>query len=207
MTTQLTVGGQRSERHVSRKVWIGELLAGTMDITPGVEPNTFVTARGTANRVNIIGVVISREELPVSSLTIDDGTGQVIVRSFEQKLNNAIGTVVQVIGRPRNYQGNLYVAAEAVATVDPQWAEYRKKELGDVIEREQPAPAQSSAPVKEENKAERIIKVIRELDAGDGALIDQVILLSKIPDAEVIIEQLLMQGDIFELRPGKVKVL
>jgi RPA family protein len=205
MTTQLAVGGQKSERHVGKKLWVREILEGTMDVTPGAEPNTFLTARGKANRVNVIGVVISREELPVATLVIDDSTGQLTVRSFESKLKQGIGSVVQVIGRPRVYQGTLYVAAEAVAAVDPQWAEYRKKELGSVQEAEQKeVPV---APLAEENKAERIIKAIEQLDAGDGAPIEQVVLMSKVPEAEAIIEQLLMQGDIFELRPGKVKVL
>jgi RPA family protein len=205
MTNGLQVGGQR-ERHTSQKLWIREILEGEMQLTNGPEPNTLKTIRGNANRVNILGVVINKEDLPVSSLTVDDGTGQITVRSFEQKLRQPVGVVVQVIGRPRAYQGDLYIAAEAAATVDPGWAEFRKKELGDVQKTDKVEPTPRMA-INEENRAERIIQLIKQLDDGSGAPVEQVVTLSKIPEAEAIIEQMLMHGDIFELRPGKLKVL
>jgi RPA family protein len=198
----------KTERHVSRKVWIQELLGGEMQAGEGVEPNTLITSRGNVNRVSIIGVIIQKEELPVSSITIDDSTGQITVRSFDRKIPYGIGTVVHTIGRPRVYQGNVYITAEAVTKVDPQWAEYRKLELGNVLHSTQPQKEEVAVTEpKVESKVERVLELITKLDDGAGADIDQVILMSKLPEAEQIIEQLLLHGDIFELRPGKVKVL
>lgn len=169
------------------------------------DPPVLLTARTEAGRVNILGVVISREELPVPTLIVDDGTGQVTVRSFERPLQFSIGSVAQVIGRPRSYQGQFYVAAEAAVAVHPGWAEYRKRELGAVREqRPQPVVVQQFT---EENNAEKLLRLIKQLDYGEGADIDAVVSASKIPNAEAVIDQMLMHGDIFELRPGKVKVL
>ena len=49
--------------------------------------------------------------------------------------------------------------------------------------------------------------MIKKLDEGDGVLIDDVIKSSKIGDAEEIINRLLENGDIFEIKPGKLKIL
>ena len=191
------------ERQVSRKLWIREIMQGKMQTIEG-ESNSLQTVRGSAGRVNIMGVVIAREELPVSSLTIDDGTGQIIVRSFDQKLSYTVGSIIQIIGRPRQYQGELYIAAEAISRVDAAWLSFRKKELGEVQENIIEVIQEHKI---EETKIEKLLRLIKELDRGDGADIDEVITVSKIPNAEQIIDNMLMQGDIFELRPGKVKIL
>jgi RPA family protein len=212
MTTLNTPPAKRAERHVGRKLWIREVLEGNVVSGGEAEPNTLKTARGQANRVNLMGVVVDTQELPVSSITIDDGSGTILVRSFEQKLAQQIGGLVQVIGRPRAYQGEMYIAAEAVAALPSAWAAYRKTELGEVlladIEVKTTASAEPSAPTQsEETRVERIIALIRQLDEGSGAPIEAVIAASRLTDAEALIEQLLLHGDIFELRPGKVKVL
>ncbi len=209
MLVQTPTPTSRPERQPAKKVWIHEMLGGELHIVDGSEPNTLVTARGEAHRISILGVIIGNEELPVSSVTVDDGTGQVLVRSFERKLTHPVGTVVQVIGRPRSYQGTFYVAAEAVAAVDPRWGNYRKKELGAVQEI---ATQKTQAPIAEqpaqgEGRVEIIMRFIQQLDDGNGAPIEQIALKSKLPNAEEIIEQLLLAGDIFELRPGRVKIL
>lgn len=211
MDATLTPTAKKTERHVSRKLWVGEIREGTMQAGTDTEPNTLITARGPANRVNVLGVVVSTEDLPVSTLVVDDSTGTITVRSFDHKLPQQVGMLVQIIGRPRQYQGEIYITAEAVAAVNKGWAAFRKAELGNMqrVEESQPEPvAVTETPVADEpNKAERIISIIRQLDDGSGAAIEQIVAASKLAEAEQIIEQLLLHGDIFELRPGKVKVL
>lgn len=205
------------ERQIARKHWIREVTTGEMKTADGIEPNLLVTGRGQTGRINIIGVVIQREELPVPSILVDDGTDQILCRRFEGNLKQNVGAFVQLVGRPRIYQGQLYVAIEAISTVHPGWADYRKRELGAVKE-VTPLPSQSvisngtkviGTPTKDtdENKSERIVRLIKEHDKGDGADIDIIINASKLPNAEELIDRLLLSGDIFELRPGKLKVL
>jgi hypothetical protein len=198
----------RVERQVARKLWIREVRDGELIVTEGLQPNILKTARGDVGRVNVLGVIVSAESLPTASLIVDDGTANIIVRSFERPLDHDVGEFVQVIGRPRVYQGEPYIAAEAVAVVGAGWAGYRKKELGAPQETAKPEPVQETPHEQtRETGAEVLIRIIIELDKGDGAPIEEVATRSRVKDAEAIIEQLLLAGDIFELRPGKVKVL
>ena len=58
---------------------------------------------------------------------------------------------------------------------------------------------------KESNPDERIIEYIKQKDSGEGVDVEEII--GKYSDAQQVIERLQVQGDIFEVRPGKVKVL
>jgi RPA family protein len=57
------------------------------------------------------------------------------------------------------------------------------------------------------NKAEIICKIIEEEDKGTGVLIKDIVEKSNMDDCEKIINNLLENGDIFMVQPGKVKVL
>ena len=57
------------------------------------------------------------------------------------------------------------------------------------------------------NKAEIVCKIIEEEDKGAGVLITDIVEKSNMDDCEKIINNLLENGDIFMVQPGKVKVL
>ncbi len=63
--------------------------------------------------------------------------------------------------------------------------------------------------LSKETAPERVCRIIKELDAGKGANMDEVIekCAGDGDDAEKIIKSLLEEGEIFEIRPGKLKVL
>lgn len=58
-----------------------------------------------------------------------------------------------------------------------------------------------------QNPADQIINTIRRLDQGEGADTDEVLTAAEIKDGEAIINNLLKEGEIFEISNGKVKVL
>lgn len=60
--------------------------------------------------------------------------------------------------------------------------------------------------IKETN-SDKIYKLIKELDKGDGAEFDVIIIKSNIKEAENIIDNLLKEGEIFQNKPGRLKVL
>jgi len=58
-----------------------------------------------------------------------------------------------------------------------------------------------------DNPIDHLIDTIKELDQGDGADTEEVISASKVGNAESILDNLLKEGEIFEVRSGKIKVL
>lgn len=198
-------------RQVAKHVYIKEIIEGTYEEKEGWEPNILHTGRGTVSRVNLIGTVIEMG----GQKALDDGTGQITLRAFDEVpgLKDArSGQVSLVIGRPRKYQDSLYLIPEVVRKVDPKWAQIRKHELGVPCEPSfvniSPKTDEPSEKPVFDNNAEHVIAIIAGLDEGDGAPMDQIIEESELGEqAESIVEQLLLDGEIFEIRPGVVKVL
>jgi len=52
-----------------------------------------------------------------------------------------------------------------------------------------------------------VYSLIKKLDNGDGASFEDIIKNSKNAKVETIITRLLENGDVFEIKPGKLKVL
>jgi RPA family protein len=164
-------------------IWITELLSGSFNQQDDM-PAQVVLANGTAlERLRIHGIVVSTNDL-----VVDDGTGSILVRSFETPASVNIGDPVLVIGRPRVYNEQQYVLGEIVKKIDPKWLELRKKTS--------PAPAAQQQDV---------LSIVRQLDSGDGA--DYNAVLAQIGNNEEKIVHLLAVGELFETRPGKLKVL
>lgn len=207
---------QTVQRPPARKVWIREINAGTYVAAEGWNPNVLRINNEDVARVNIMGAIVSKATTEIFNydfFTIDDGSGRITVRSFENKnlsKNLELGTVVMVIGRPREYGGEVYIGPEIVKKIDDTaWVELRKLELEI-----RPAPATIFPPeIKAEditvekvsNPQERVMGYIKQHDGGEGVGVEEII--GKYKDAQAIIEQLQLQGDIFEVRPGRVKVL
>ena len=239
-------------RQTAVKTRIINLLNGKYVVNEGWEPNHVLWNNQKISRVNIIGVVVEKSQNEFSSntsATIDDGSGRINVRSFEENLflnSIAVGDVVVLIGRPREYSNEIYVMPEIIKPLeDRRWAEVRKLELGPE-EKESPANAirtedratfkiaepreqirkEIHTAEKENDESEvsgnqdggneaygnemtstRIINMIKEKDSGSGVDFEAVLSSANDKRAEEIIQNLLKSGDIFELRPGKLKVL
>lgn len=208
---------EQQKRQTARKLCVRDILAGLYVKEEGLKPNHIILKDNSiAARVNILGVVVSSavEGLPV--ITIDDGTGKINVRAFEpnaQISTLGVGDVVLVIGRPRKFGNETYVLPEIVRKIeDLGWIEVRKLELS--MQQINPiANSQQQIGVTEEaldesfSLSESVISAIRSLDQGNGAEIDAVIERVGSVDAEKTIRFLLQNGDIFEVSPGRLKIL
>lgn len=184
-------------RQVARKVRIKDIIGGSFVRSEGeFEPSFIRTADGTSfSRVNVIAAVC--QEPADGSSMIDDGTGQIGLRSFDGPLQGfSLGDVVLVIGRVREYGNLRYLMPEIVKRVQkPGWIEYRKKEL-----LEEP----TLQPLTLFDKA---ISAIKRLDKGDGADTESVLTEMGSVGSEGMIDSLLKEGEIFELSPGRLKVI
>ena len=125
------------KRLVARKIWIKEVLNSRYIKEEGLRPNYILTQEDKkVSRINLIGVVVMLDIGQGSSnFLIDDGTGKITVRLFEEneeikKIN--VGDVVIIIGRPREYGGEIYVLPEIFKKLDAiSWLEVRKLELNE----------------------------------------------------------------------------
>lgn len=197
-------------RHIAYKLRIKDILSSKYTKIEGVKSNYLQIKGQEVSRVNVIGVVVQKSDMEnYSGLVIDDGTGKISVRTFENNflLNNAdIGDVVLVIGRPREYLEEKYLVVEIVKKIDPLWAKARKMELKDFNMMDEGVVEDKSAEgIFDESQKNRILKMIKELDKGEGVSIDD--LPSALGDVDKIVGVLLREGDVFEVRPGKLKVL
>ncbi len=62
-------------------------------------------------------------------------------------------------------------------------------------------------PQKQESLLDTVIEAINSFDSGKGAAIEDIISKVKHADCERMIQKLIEQGEIFEVKPGRVKVL
>lgn len=211
---------QYQERQTAVKLRIKEINKGNYVVEDGWKPNYLLIKGGEkVSRVNLMGVILDKEEnKAVTNLILDDGSGKITVRSFEaiKSLKEIeIGEGVLVVGKIRLFNNEKYISPEIIKKIDKNWLKVRclelEKEEGEVKEiTEEVAEEPEEVNDKEEffdSANKNIIDLIKELDKGEGALIEEVKEKSKTDKAEEIIEKMLESGEIFQNSAGRVKVL
>jgi len=203
------------ERQTAIKVSVKSLVDGEYVQREGWNPNFIRTVYGEVSRANVMGVVT--QELD-DGYVLDDGSGQLKMKTFEERVALSVGTPVQVIGRPRVYAGELFLNYEIVKEIDPAWLEFRKEELkkvDPVVEAPQNKIVETEGEevhvkTNSENIFTKVIDTIRSFDKkndGQGADVESVLAELDDPEAEHVVNSLLEEGEIFEIKPGRVKVL
>lgn len=197
---------QFQKRNVACKILISSILNGDFakdDLSAGyVKINDAVISR-----VNVIAnLVYKTEENGYYSAIIDDGTAKVSLKIFEKKSffsNIDVGDVILVIGRIREYADERYIMPEIIKKLDITWMTLRKLELKEEIMGDK---AEAASSTKENIDASKsFYELIKKLDNGEGVAIED--LIGHDGDAEKIVSRLLEHGDIFEIKPGRLKVL
>jgi RPA family protein len=208
------------QRHIAYKRSISDIINSDYIKGQGFEPNFLVSKGVEVFRMNLIGVVVDKiASGNQHSFVLDDGTGSISIRFFGE--NNplekiSITDVVMVIGRPREFSSERYLLLESIAKLDPAWAKVRKlelkkyKQIKDDNSKKNGIVDQTTIekPPKffHDNNRNKVLKAIKDFDKGEGTLIDD-LPGNIVPNIEITIETLLKQGEIFEVKPGKLKVL
>lgn len=214
---------QQFKRDVAVKLRVSDLISGQYIKEEGLRPNYVLLKDGRkVSRVNILGTVVSiSNDTGYNSLYIDDGTSKLSVRSFERNLlldARQVGDVIFLIGKPREYGREIYVLPEIIkSVVDLRWAELRALELKKyvpVVEQGATKAEITSMPavpaeeyVEDDGSSQKLLAHIRNLDKGSGADYEEAISKSGIENAEKTLLNLLKNGEVFEVSPGKLKVL
>lgn len=209
------VNANQYKRQPAVIVQIGDIHKSTFVKPGGWEPNFLQTPFGEkVSRANVIGVVVEPpvmvEGMTQFSCTVDDGTGTIQLRSFEPiEVDGELemGTAVLVIGRPREYNNVFYILPEIIRPVDKDWLDYRKKEL-ETLDRKVvvEVDAGEEFDITPQNEgADTLLDLIDQKDTGDGVSVDELVLLDK--SNEEKISRLLLHGEVYEVKPGRIKVL
>lgn len=209
-------------RETAHKILLRHLLDGKIVQEEGTTQLMLPSLEKVA-RVNVIATILIKEKAGnITNILVDDGTGQVVLRFFEQLPlieQIQIGNSILIVGKPRVYNQEIYLSPEIVKKVLPAWLHIRKKELYQEFP---PGSKRGNSPVDEKEEEKLIVKymikedtlptgklmnLIKELDRGSGVLIEELIEKSPLPETERLIEKLLENGEIFQNAPGKVKTL
>ena len=120
-------------RHTAQKVRLAQLLQGEFIEGNENQASFLKTSKGEELfRLNVIAIVVDIEKVgSITNIMLDDSTGRVMVRSFEESQavqDLQVGNVVLIIGKIRQYNQEKYLSAEIIKQVDPLWLQVRAKE-------------------------------------------------------------------------------
>ena len=204
------------KREIAYKVRIGEVLKGNPDISPygeGREKLNFVeSGNRKISRVNIIANVIdkylSEGEKKFATLTLDDATGQINVKTFGEDVEKlkeiSQGQTLVVIGFLRIFNSEIYLLPEILKTVDPRYLLVRKLEIEKTAPKTETVDKEQIIAVKDQ-----VITKIKQEEENQG--IDTEKLIKEIKASPELINQeikkLLEDGVIYEPKPGRVRYL
>ncbi len=173
-----------------------------------------------------IKVLVTGEVTQISGnmMIIDDSTGLLPIY-FDKAAANWINQVVRVGG---TFSGGA-LHAEFATMVDEKWIDFHVNHplCGERLTNAIKMSASEGKEIHVEtihmedigeqvtkkkqvivkNNSEVIIDMVRELDGGDGTLVQDVVGKVKDFDADGVIQGLIESGDLFLVKPGRVKVL
>ncbi|MBU0472329.1 MAG: hypothetical protein KKF65_06895 [Nanoarchaeota archaeon] len=171
------------KRQTAYKTRIKGILDSKYIKTEGFDPNYLEISNQEVSRLNVIAVVVQKAEINnFKTLTIDDGTGRISARVFENvalldKIN--VSDIVLIIGRPREFSSERYILIEAIQVVDPAWAKVRKLELENTTQSRDPQGNDRLVstkgyiePATDFSPNNKIIRLIKHLDKGEGVSIE-----------------------------------
>jgi RPA family protein len=200
--------GEQRKRNIAFKLRIGDILK-ARPVTDGDKFLFVELGEKKISRVNLLANCVDKYiqdgEKKYASLTVDDASGQIRLKTFGEDIevlkNVMQGDTLQIIGTVREWNAELYIIPEVVKKVDPRWLLVRKLEIQNS---RKDMPEDSNSPLKD-----MIMQKIKEAEADGGIDID-VIIMDTEASPDLInneIKSLLEEGLIYEPRPGRLRWL
>lgn len=188
----------------------------------GVEPSYFLTPwKDRITRARVMGTVVdsfAREDGSYATLRLDDGSGIIRVRAWGNDISRidrfSVGDVLDVLGRVKEFEGEVYLTPEIVLPVeDPNWEVVRDLEILNarkraiekgvkpnlppkmeprIISVEMPTPsrvgledAEEPLPATPDATKDQMFLAIKEAEGEEGVTISDLVAKSKMTEAEV----------------------
>ena len=220
------------QRMTAKKVRISELMAGKWVKKEGMEPSFIVTDSGEkVSRTRVIGTVVASfmaEDGNFGSVTLDDGTDTIRAKTFKtlKPLDELkIGDNIEVVGKVREYNGEVYIIPELVTSIqDPNTELLRRLELIKKAREMKGKPPEAGheeattgeqdkqGEQKEQEKKEDNTALRKEILAviepeQDGVEYSVIMERVNAPDSRIesVLNEILAEGICYEPTPGKVK--
>ncbi|HJZ19298.1 MAG TPA: OB-fold nucleic acid binding domain-containing protein [Candidatus Nanoarchaeia archaeon] len=204
---------EQFKRNIAYKLRIEKILAGI----PIIENERFSflnLENQKIIRINVIGSIVDKYvsdgEKKFLFLTLDDGSGQIKIKSFGDDAEKfswiSQGQIVIVIGTLRFFNNEVYISPETVREQNPKYLIVRKLETE---KQNQNYQTQHSKPIQQKSLRESIIDLIKNSESNGGISME-ILNSSTGMSSETVsneIGRLLEEGTIFEPRPGIVRWL
>lgn len=202
---------QFQKRQVAYKIMISSILGGNYTKDDSSAGHLKIND-APVSRVNIMAnLVYKSEEIGYSSAIIDDGSGKISLKSFENNVIFAkidVGDVILVIGKVREFNKERYVMPEIIKKISNiVWMNVRRLELREDANKKIEVNIAEGNIAEEVSMDKEVYELIKKLDYGDGVTIEDLVNNCENKDAEKVVRKLLENGDVFEIKPGKIKVL
>ena len=220
---------KKFSRETAKICPLDDLLKGEYVVVEGWQPNYIKVFDERISRISIMGVVV--EKPSQNTLLVDDGFATIKIIDFNNiNLSKIeVGDPVLIIGRPRKVADELFISSEIITTTqlkdNPSWLTFRKQEL---LKKKQELLKEVKSTSEEESFTEKniikkteqklsqlrqeqltgddIMDFIKKKDDDEGVQIEDIINYFG-SGTEEIINNLLSDGEIFEIKPGRVKYL
>lgn len=231
--TDLSARYNAQPRLVAYKVWISDLINGNYIKEAGEwDPNYLLVKNKKISRVNIIASVVMKYQNETNtyvSIVLDDSSETIRLKTWKQDislLNNInIGDTVLIVGRPKFYNNEIYIVPEIVKKLENQdWLLLRKleltKEYGKPVKTERiiqdvdEKPIAKSGeealidePIEITSNRQKVLDIISKNE--EGIAINEIFQKSFLDSKETenLVNQLLREGEIFESRPGIIRLI
>ncbi|HII14728.1 MAG TPA: hypothetical protein HA362_00285 [Nanoarchaeota archaeon] len=199
--------------------WIKDIVNAVPEITPEGFRVFGIHGRQ-AKRVNVISAVIGayqNEPKTYSALTLDDGSGQIRVKAWDEDTKAiagvSVGDIALVVGLLHESNGEIFIRPELARKLGVEWASARKSGLLSSYGK---APAEGRLNVTEELVGEPVEptmeargKVLSLIESQGQVAVEDLIKISGMRRAlvEKVVEELIKDGEIFQPKAGFVQVL
>ncbi len=195
------------QRQVAYRVSIDELQKGQFVKGAGEWDSNYVVVDGKKiSRVNIIGAIIEmlkNEDNSYFTALVDDGSGNIRIRGWKEEINLFdglnVGDLVLLVGKIKDYTGAIYITPEIVRKLEnKKWLELRKIEM-----------KQNGSITVVDDLRSAIVDKLKELDNQEGIEISELSRLLRIAEEEVEkdIEVLIKDGEVYQVRPGFLRLM
>ena len=197
------------KRHTAYKLRIGTILAGK-PVAEGDRLKSIDLGDKQVVRANVIANIVDKYtqegEKKFGSLTLDDASGQIKVKTFGDDIDLFSpfnqGDTVLVIGLIRSWNNEVYLTPDIIKKKEPSYLLLRKLEVENEMPKNLEKPQLSAMK-------DRILEMVKTSEKEGGIEIEKIILeLKEHPNLiNQEIKRLLEEGIAYEPRPGKLRWL